>query len=321
MIIENWIKDISEPKLRAKILDLRQRYVFLADNLFCEYEPTKKAPERFLREFMLRTEKWLAQISDDKQRQTAFRSIEYIFFAGREEFNELHRCTFEELKRWLLEINEIDPFDSEEEILSELNSSWICPITDSLRINSFLHINGISGGTFRPDWHSMRKFAREEEVCNYIDSHDVKYLILIEDFVGSGSQVLEVLQFVTSIVDIPILVIPQIICATGMEVLREASIEWPSTCIRPIIVIPKNCLVAPDKEPGEPELFDLLREVMKQHYDRLNHSLKGKEFGFGKTGSMVVTYSNCPDNTPPLFHRALEGEIALFPRLDRPWSS
>ena len=321
MIFEDWIREITEPSLREKLLELRQRYEFLSENLFSQYEPTKKATRRSQFEFMARLDQWLSQLQTDEQRRVAFRSIEYLFFAGVEEFEELYRCALEEVERWLMEVNSLDPFDSGSTIQKELRFTWFCPITDSLRINSFLHVTGISGSTFRPDWLSMRRFATNSEVLGHIADHKIKYLVLLEDFIGSGRQARKVLKYASSLLNIPILVVPLIICAPGMKRISDFANKESSVSVRPIVVLPKNCLVSLKQASGEPLLFEDLRGVMQSHYQQLPKRRLNGEYGFQQVGSMVVTYSNCPNNTPPLYHQAPPGESALFPRLARPWSA
>ena len=320
MIVEKWVREHRDQKERDRILELRQRYEFLSKNLFNEYQPTKKATSRHQHEFMMRLDQWLAHIPEDEQRRTAFRSIEYLFFAGVEEFDELYRCALVEAKRWLLEINDIDPFDSDKAVNREIKSTWFCPISDSFRINSFLHVAGISGDEYRPDWFSLRRFASEQKILCHLTKKRIKNLVLLEDFVGSGRQALKVLRFAAEILDINILVVPLIICAPGMHKMVKFARSRPSVSIRPIVVLPKNCLISVREVSGEPWLFKELRPVMRGHYKRLNRRAIRGDFGFHKVGSMVVTYSNCPNNTPPLYHAARDGETALFPRLARPWN-
>ena len=319
---ERWVATITDPQVRKKILELRQRYDFLSKHLFSQFEPTRQASQRSEFDFTMRMGKWLDQFCSDRRKITAFRSIEYLFFAGRDEFYELYRCAQIEIKRWLIEVYELDPFCCNESLRKEIKHSWFCPITDSFSISSFLHSSGLTGGSeYRPDWLSMSKFAVDQQVFDYIQSKQIRNLVLLEDFVGSGSQARGVVDFVASKLDVKILIVPLIICAPGVKALREISEANVSVWLRPIISVPSNCLVSPDASSGEPALFEDLREVMGHHYESLGKNLKGDQFGFGKVGSLVVTYGNCPNNTPPIFHQARANETALFPRITRPWAA
>ena len=319
VVVEEWIEKLGDQRLRRRILELRQRYEFLSRNLFSEYQPTRRDSRRDQRDFMKRMEMWLEQFSTDNERLAAFQSIEYLFFAGVGEYDELYRCALQSIERWLLEINDLDPFESDKLVRGEVRRCWICPITDSLLINSFLHVTGISGQKYRPDWFSLSRFGRRGAIERYVRSNDLQCLVLLEDLVGSGKQASDVVDFAARLLDIPILVIPLIACAPGATNMRLRAKPYTHVSVRPIVTLPQNCLAAPTASDGEPPTFADLRPVMRSHYQRLRTKLNGREFGYGKVGSMVVTYSNCPNNTPPLYHRARRGETALFPRLPRPW--
>ena len=75
MKIENWIKDISEPKRRERLLGLRQRYEFLTRQLFHEYQPTMNSNDVNIREFMQRLELWLDRFENEEEQIVAFQSI------------------------------------------------------------------------------------------------------------------------------------------------------------------------------------------------------------------------------------------------------
>lgn len=319
MLIERWIQDISDRQLRARVLELRQRYEFLARNLFSDYQPTRRDSRSEQRDFMKRLELWLAQFNTDEERLVAYQSIEYLFFAGVQEYDELYRCAYQAIERWLLEINNLNPFDSHKSVRSNLKACWICPVTDSLLINSFLHVTSISGQGYRPDWFSLAHFGNISAIQEYVRKNDLRFLVLLEDFVGSGKQATGVVKFAASVVDIPILVIPLIVCEPGVKKMIALSRKHTHVWIRPIVTIPSNCLVGPKPNEGEPKSFEPLRSLMRAHYRRLRRYINGRAFGFEKVGSMMVTYSNCPNNTPPLYHRTRKGDTALFPRLSRPW--
>lgn len=322
LIVEEWILTEQDQVQRDKILKLRQRYEFLSNRLFFEYEPVKHDNDIDRKELMYRMDDWLSQFSSKSEQIDAFKSLEYIFFAGAREFDRLYICALQEVERWILEIANIDPFTSDKVIKNEISRTWFCPVTDSLRINSFLHINGLHGKKFRPDWLSLKRFADKGKIKRYIGESDIKYLVLLEDFVGTGKQVSGVIEFAASFLDIDILVVPLITCFRGAKKISRQCSQHSNIEFRPIVEMPKNCHVSSKRCETEPKLFDGLRQVMAGHYYKLRRQsggreLNGKEYGFGKVGSMVVLYSNCPNNVPPMFHRALNNSIALFPRLSR----
>lgn len=320
MKIEKWIEDISDSRKRERILELRQRYEFLSRILFSEFEPTRKSPDSNSRDFMQRLENWLNQFDSEEEQRTAFESIEYLFFAGPEEFYELYRCAHQLIQRWVLGNTSIDPFGDAANLNKEMEKVWFCPITDSFRINSFLHLTGSEGKQYRPDWYSLSKFSSKKHITEFIASEKIDYLVLLEDFIGSGKQASGVVEFVTTTVKIPTLIVPLIISEPGLNIMEKNLAASTLTAIEPVVVLPSDCLVRPTPMPSEPLLFQNLRNIMAKHYSKLGKNLSGKEYGFGKIGSLAVTFSNCPNNTLPIYHQSSKSEIALFPRLSRPWS-
>ncbi|KPW96704.1 hypothetical protein ALO75_03234 [Pseudomonas syringae pv. coryli] len=301
---------------------LRGQYETLATHLFHQFEPTKKISQRISRDFMIRLESWLACFESDEDRWIAFRSIEYLFFVGQQEFEELYRCAYEHIiKPWLTDIAGIDIFsdDAVEQLVGELKATWPCPVTDSLRINSFLHITGLEGQSIRPDWLSLKELATAEKIDAYRIKKGIKYLVLIEDFVGSGGQLCRALKFASENFKGPILIIPLIICAPGDREVRAAVEKLKNENLHyyPVSVLSDSCLISKDPTDGEPSLFSKLRNVLKTGYEKMDCLLDGNEFGWKEIGSLVVMYSNCPNNTPPIYHQASSTWTPIFPRSER----
>lgn len=316
MKIEKWILNTHDQHKRERLLGLRQRYDFLMQQLFHEYLPTMNSNDESINKFTQRLNLWLDQFKDEAEQIAAFESIEYFFFAGTKEFNELYRCAAVNIERWIISRQKLNPFLSETltEVKSILKKSWICPVTDSFKINDFLHITNLSALDIRADWYSLSKLGYSEKIRD--KSNNVKYLILLEDFTGTGKQILKVLQFALETTELEILLLPMIACAPGANKV-SSFIENDGkgrVQFEPIVLLAENCLVGPNQKNGEPMLFKRLRKVMESHaanFKRIN------AYGFGKVGCLAATYSNCPNNTPPLYHKALKNHQALFPRLPR----
>lgn len=316
MKIENWILKIADPKKRARLLGLRQRYEFLTRQLFFEYQPTMNSTDATIREFMQRLDLWLDQFSNEEEQIAAFESIEYLFFVGTKEFNELYRCAAIKIKHWIAKRHNLNPFlpNTHLKIDSILKKSWICPVTDSFRINDFLHITNLSALDFRADWYNLCKLGDATKILDA--SSKAKYLILLEDFSGSGKQISKVLRFVLETTRVQILLMPMVVCSPGERRLSSIIQKYGKGRVYfdPVISLAENTLVGKDESPGEPKLFGMLRNVMESHATNVKFN---KAYGFGSVGSLVVTYSNCPNTTPPLYHKALKSHQAIFPRLPR----
>ncbi|WP_338476248.1 phosphoribosyltransferase-like protein [Pseudomonas khavaziana] len=329
--MSNKLRTIERMELEVNSIDekrsiraskLRSFYETLAAQLFQQFEPTKKVSQRVSRDFMVRLNDWLEHYEDHEDQWIAFRSIEYLFFAGQQEFEELYRCAFDNIiKPWLVDMASIDIFspDASERLDIELEAVWPCPVTDSLRINGFLHLTGLSGKSLRPDWLSMRQFSCPAKIKLYQVKEGIKYLVLIEDFVGSGGQVSRALRFAAAEFEGPILLIPLLVCAPGDRKIKGviSDLKRKNIHYKPVTVLADECLVSEVPNISEPKLFSDLRNIMKTGYKTMNFNLDGEEFGWKKIGSLVVMYSNCPNNTPPIFHHRTTTWNPLFPRSER----
>lgn len=303
---------------------LRTHYELLAEKLFQQYEPIKKEARLTSRGFLSKLNIWLCNFDTEEQQWAAFRSVEYLFFAGQDEFEELYRCALQhKIVPWLIDQAQIDIFgiDAETQIDSELCACWPCPVTDSLRISAFLHISRMSGKPYRPDWASLKQFSCKEKIEEYKKTENIKYLVLLEDFVGSGGQVVRVLKFAFEVFTGPIFLVPLIICAPGDRKIREliSSSRRKDISYNPVLVIEDSCLISEIPQSSEPKLFAELRGAMDAGYKKIakNEELNGKGYGWEATGSLMVMHSNCPNNTPPIYHYSSSNWQPLFPRAIR----
>lgn len=319
--IDEWSLNIRR---RDKALYLRGLYETMAVQLYGQYEPTRLTNHRISTKFLKRIESWLGCFDDEADKWAAFRSLEYLLFAGQNEFDELYRHAAENIiKPWIIDKVKANLFDPNiDHIIDKcLKQCWICPATDSLRINGFLHVSHMRGKSIRPDWYSLCKLGSAERIDEFVKKSDVKYLIILEDFAGTGSQLSRVVSYAAKVFKGPILAIPLIICAPGHKKMQNAAKKLSMVTYSPGLVITEDCLVSKEVVEGQPKLFPKLRIAMKAGYKKIKKGMKsdlqGKEFGYEGTGSLVVLYSNCPNNTPPIFHCKTEIWRPLFPRSNR----
>lgn len=276
-------------------------------------------------DFMERLRAWLDKLHDEEDQKLLFRLIPHIFFITQREFATLYRVAFKGvITRWLIDAAGISfSVDSIESfVLLAEKETWFCPITDSMEIAAFYHANRIEGQDLRPDWYSLAKLGCREEILRYMDNKGLKRLVLLEDFVGSGSQIADVLRFAASLSSsIPILAVPLIICPKGVELAKSLVGKYDNLQITPILPLPEETFVNPVPVPNEPNVFGSIRDLIKRIADRVSGSPAGNNyygpFGYNGTGALVVTYSNCPDNTLPVIHYESSSWKALFPRSSR----
>ncbi|MCV6595956.1 MAG: hypothetical protein OIF40_02565 [Mangrovicoccus sp.] len=296
---------------------------FLSKKVFNDYEPSQFHP------FKQRLLDWLNNVESVEDRQRLLSLLLSVFFVGRREFEALYRTAFHgNIFRWMLEVEDVDVFsnDLETKIVERINQSWICPISDSLRINSFLKVNGLKSLDKRPDWRSLKQFGNVEKIQEYVSNKKIHDLVLLEDFVGSGTQAKGTVKFAAqTLPDTRILLCPLIVCPKGDKLLQDVANELDNVTYDPALVLPASAFHSFEETQagnvGQTEAF-LLRikdklGVKQEDLDQFKVTLEQFVFGFKETGAKVVMYSNCPNNTLPIFHHEAENWSPLFPRVNR----
>lgn len=299
--------------------DLLARVERLGTDLFVEYEPTHG-----ISKFEDRLVQWIESVDTDHDRQLLFQLLDHIYFIGKREFDVLYEMAFRTHTFWWLAENS-PPLDSggfSDHINEQLARTWFCPITDSMEIARFHHINHISGNEFRPDWRALKKFGDQDKVGEYIAENGIENVVLLEDFVGSGTQVAGALDFAATVSETArILVLPLIICPAGKRKLAEQVAAYGdrislATCVE----IPEVALLNQQVNPGEPLVFGPLRDLLERMEVIVGYpSTRAEErrFGFRGTGSIAVMHTNCPNNTLPVIHAESNTWNPLFPRSSR----
>jgi len=318
--IDDWIQHSVE--FSEKTVRLKHLYSLQADFLFNQYEPTKAVPADDGTDFIRRLDRWVACFDLPEHRWSAFHGLRYFFFVGRNETDELYRCAVQHIfLRWLSDQANLDIFsdDFQSDLQTEIVHCWPCPITDSLRINSLLHRTGIDGQSLRPDWLSLKQLGDKKKIAEYVSRKKVKYLVLFEDFVGSGQQCERATKFALDAFPGPILLAPLLVCAPGDKVLKNLAKESDERLTySPTVVLPADCLVGEDRSDTEPKSFIKFREAMEYGYRKGRFDLCGGAYGHNAVGSLTSSYSNCPNNTPPVFHAQSDTwPTPLFPRKKR----
>lgn len=321
--IYDWdMADIATP--RVDYIGLLSQINYLAEKLYSKYEPSQNPSNPdFLDRLML----WLDNV-DEVDQQTLLRLVPHIFFVGREEFDNLYRVAFNwPVASWLLDqlTLKLDDPGLEDALKVAVNNTWFCPITDSMRINSFYHLNFITSGiNYRPDFSSLSQFeCSKDKITAFIQEQRIERIVLLEDFVGSGSQLSKAVKFAATL-SLPTLIVPLIICPKGVKKAKKIEATYKHVSFAPVVKLPASTFVTIIPSDGEPSLFPLLRNLV----ERVHPKVCGKTawphlekpygpFGYRATGSLVVTYSNCPNNTLPIIHHKHTTWSPLFLRATR----
>jgi hypothetical protein len=298
----------NDPHLEADALSL---VLYLAKKVYADYEPGGMTP------FLLRLEKWLDNVPDEADQKLMISLLANVFFAGRGEFESLYRSALTGIYRWISDSIAVDLGDPalETHLDVQLEKTWICPVTDSLRINSFLKVNEISGHDHRPHWRSLATFGDVAKIQAYMQDNLIERLVLLEDFVGSGNQIKSTVKFVLdNFPSLKIAVCPLIICPTGHSTLSKLEKLHCNLTYLPTMVLPEEVFLMPSAMARENTTFTNGRGLV----NKVSGKLSGNPFGYEQTGAMVVLFSNCPDNTLPLFRDETLVWNPLFPRVWRP---
>jgi hypothetical protein len=316
----------------AEARETNLRLNHLAKKLFNSYEvclPPKP-------NFWSRCKGWIENANGDLElEQQLFESINNIFYVGREEFNELYKRAYNgSVARWLIDEEEISFSDlsAAEKLTAAVKKTWFCPITDSMKINSFYHINDIHnpGADLRPDWRTLTRMGDEAEIRQYIKTNEFEYIVLLEDFVGGGSQIEDAVKFVLKFKDlVSILIVPLIICPKGFGRCKSLSAR-ENIKIDPVLSLPQSNFVTLSAASDENPDFTMLRNLSSSTYMRVSNQVlpdsydsEGKPIkpyhplGWDRTGGLVVMFTNTPDNTMPFYHFKSEMWSPIFPRHSR----
>ena len=290
----------------------------LEDHLYNEYEPTQNPHPGF----WSRLGDWLGNVAVEADQHLMFLMLEYLLFVGIRDFHSLHRLAYSATTaRWIVDQAGIDLFenDSEENIRAEFGKTWFCPITDSARINTFYHVNGIAGVNRRPPFDDLQEFGDPSKIDQGMTSHGFERLVLLEDFVGTGLQMKPAVEFAVGLRSnrLPVLLCPMLICPPGHKVASALEKTYPNLVYEPVYVFDEKLFISPQKLAGEPELFARCRRLVELIHPQVMGADVGSPFGFGETGALTVLYSNCPDNTLPVIHHTSASWKPLFPRASR----
>lgn len=318
--LNRWIMSLPlGPVLQAS----NQHIEHLAQELYCEYEPTKGPYPDFWQRF----ERWLENGDTETEQQTLFRLIPFLFFIGPKELDNLYRVAFNaNITRWIIDELKLTLDDPNlmDNVAAGVGKTWFCPLTDSMRINAFCHLNHLSGRNHRPDWLSLAILGDPAKVDTFLRSQGIERIVLVEDFVGGGSQIEPAIKFAGSLSShLPTLVVPLVICPGGIDAAREWEAKFTNINVRPVLELHKLDFLAAAPQSGEPPAFSEFRNLALASFAKLLGGASVQDakvygpFGFDNTGGLVVLATNCPDNTLPLVHHKSTTWNALFPRASR----
>ncbi|CAN5883140.1 hypothetical protein BH18ACI4_BH18ACI4_00780 [soil metagenome] len=210
--VQKWTLEATVPAVDFN--DIHAAIEDLITKRFYEYVPTAAGPHP---DFRTRLANWLDQVSNADQK-VLFQLVPHIFFLGREEFMSLCRAAFRtSILKWLVDQSglQFSNTNFEGELNQVLQETWFCSITD-WDLGTFYRVNRISGAGMRPDLTSLSKLSSARELRTFLRDQNLRRVVVLEDFVGSGLQMREVEPILTSLAgSSPTLIVPLVVCPSG----------------------------------------------------------------------------------------------------------
>ncbi len=316
-MVERWTRASGKTQHFSTIFDLLR---LLASELYSEYQPfPESAP------FMDRLRLWLDQVPDEDDRKCLFEFVPWLLFIGRREMESMYRAAFSgPISRWIIDDANLDicdisfPFRFQQAVEQTFFGSIA-----GMDIGSFIRVNELRGQSIRPDFRVLEKLGDVGRTDSYLKSEKKTRIVAVEDYVGTGSQMREAAGFLSQLADFKTLLNPLVVSPIGVIEGERLSKHSPQLSFVPLFVVP-SCATLPGSPPvgvNEPIDFPAMRSLVKRLWSQVQGTIPDPQlytpFGFGSTGSLVMTYFNCPDNMPPLVHHLSDTWKPLFRRLYR----
>jgi hypothetical protein len=296
-------------------------------------------------DYLNRLARWIGNLSgNDEDQQLLLEYALHITFFNHDDFCALYRSAFNGIiARWVTQQSgvrmsgkSLASFSSD--LHCEMHQrTWYCPVTDSMDINEFYHANHIEGIRHRPGFATLAMLAPStgnhlpEMIANLrgymknpsprVTAPPLERIVLLEDFVGSGTQALNAVRWAATTLDAPILFVPLVICPLGIHTLNELKNGgYPNLTIEPIVALGKADILGPRRlSDAGWDFAAKLEDLVGRIHNQVSGNSTLEKFGFKDTGCSFVTYSNTPNNTLPLVHHAPKSGAwqPLFPRSSR----
>jgi hypothetical protein len=191
-------------------------------------------------------------------------------------------------------------------------------------ISDFYHANSIQGVTQRPAFMPLVEFGDANRICTHMQQQGLRRLVLLEDFVGSGSQAESSVHWAIANLNIEVMFVSLIVCPRGAERMRALAGHLPRFSFEPVIEIQASDVFGPRRIGGDALLVAAVEALAPHCHPQVTGAAAHDPafapygpFGYDRTGASVVMFSNVPDNTLPFVHNQSTTWKPLFPRVSR----
>jgi len=328
-----WTRDLEDGEVtqQVKYTDLLNRISYMALKRYDEFQPAENAAYP---DFWTRLAQWIENAQGNEEDQKILlRLVPELFFIGKEEFVALFKAAYNgPICRWLIDQCEIGLEDAAfgDALTRAVADTWFCSVTD-IDLGAFHRLNCIRNGQgIRTDFLTQYETRNRKGVEEFIARKRIRRLVLIEDFVGSGTQMTEPVKFAANLAggSIPVLVVPLVIGRVGLQACKKLSKDFPNVQFTPVLALDEASFISQSEQPNENPLWPQVRDLIERLHPLVCGSGKpvGK-YGFKpprkggrrqkQAGALVVLHSNCPNNTIPLIYNGSDSWAPLFPRMAR----
>lgn len=317
--INEWDSNLERPFYSYNFNSIYEILDYKEKKFFKHYSPTAGSAHSG---FWDRLESWLENVHVEKEKKALFEFTLNIHFVTREDFTQLFLSAYSgPIKRWIIDLHDIalDQQLDTNQNTQLLERTWYGSVTD-MNLGEFYRVNRISGTDVRTDFNTIVKLGDPAKIQAYINGNNITQMVSIEDFIGSGDQFMKILNIMPSCLKrLPVLIVPLIICSDGLNNIKSHLMTHSFTNwhIEPVVIIDfDDCLTSKTELTNKPLEKNIL-EIAKYFSTQIIGGVSDEwVYGSAKTGSLVVLYSNTPDNTMP-FIWWTEDWNALFPRSSR----
>lgn len=312
-ILEELFIEIGErsdwPEYYDKVEIVRSRIDCYANKLIEEYDPVQ------MWDFKRQVERWISNIDNVNEKFMLLNSLTYFIFFNRDHYDALYREALNGvITQWLIDINRIDicAMSLDADIEKAIKSTLFSAATDSMEISVFCHTNDITT-KYRPVWFGIiEKEDTLEQLQQKADRWTTtikrwgqKQVVVLEDFIGSGNQIKPLIAFLASMHELNTLIVPLTICPQGDSAIREyiEQNNFKNVSYTPVTVLPDDLVLGGDNANYNEILIGLKKFAKDYHSKVIGTSQRTPPpyLGYGDIGALFAKYTNCPNNSLPLF--------------------
>ena len=308
--------------------EIRSLTDFLEQVLYAEYEPVRVAAQG---EFGVRLAEWIGSASSEADRQALYLLLGRLVFLGRDQMMAGYRTAYSRnIASWLMDVEGLPFFgvDTEVKLNSAVEDTVFTEITDSFGLGNFLKWNNIAGRGLRFTWEqhlsTWDSDAFIRDVMHSSAGIPRRNLVLLEDFVGSGTQMAKAVNLACSLTNVErVLLCPIVICPGGGECARKLVKKHRKLDYSPVMELPEEEFISEVEISGEHNHHGLIRRALLSLHTFVRGTpgswpQETSAFGYQETGAVFCKFDNCPDNSVPvLHHRSDLGWSPLFLRTAR----